>query len=141
MSKKVEIKGKTLQVYLYLLKNNNAGIREIQKDLKFKSPSLVEYHLKKLEEAGLIYREKGEWKISKEVKPEILKDFLFIGSTLIPRFALYGSFYLVIFLYLMLKFLFSSITVYDSILAVILLLVASIIFIYESIKIYIKSLK
>jgi len=44
----MELKGKLLQVYLYVLKNNEVGVREVQRSLKFKSPSLAEYYLKNL---------------------------------------------------------------------------------------------
>ena len=47
-----EIKGNTLKVYLYLLRNGPAELREIQRGIGLSSPSLVSYHLGKLTEAG-----------------------------------------------------------------------------------------
>jgi|GEM_PF-1549055 transcriptional regulator, ArsR family len=44
-----ELKGKTPQVYLYMLKRNEpVGVREVQRDLDFSSPSVASYHLDKL---------------------------------------------------------------------------------------------
>ena len=44
-----ELKGKTLQVYVYMLKKKEpVGIREIQRDLNFSSPSVANYHIEKL---------------------------------------------------------------------------------------------
>ena len=49
------LQGKTLLIYWTLLKSANPlGIRELQRLLKFSSPSLVSYHIKKLEEQHLI---------------------------------------------------------------------------------------
>jgi len=43
-----ELKGKTLQVYQYMLKSPNSGVgaREVQKALRFSSPRLAAYHWK-----------------------------------------------------------------------------------------------
>ncbi|NIM45531.1 MAG: hypothetical protein GTN80_07805, partial [Nitrososphaeria archaeon] len=45
-----ELKGKTLLVYWYLIKErgDSVGVREIQRALKFSSPSVASYHLEKL---------------------------------------------------------------------------------------------
>jgi Sugar-specific transcriptional regulator TrmB. len=110
----MELKGKTLKVYLYILTHQNAGVREIQRALKFKTPSLVQYHLNKLKEMGLVYEEKGKYYISREVKPDVLKDFLRIGFILVPRLFLVGIFYFVISLYFILKFLNNSLNIIDN---------------------------
>ena len=46
----------TLQVFLYLRQNDieEIGVRELQRDLKFTSPSTASWHINKLEEAGLV---------------------------------------------------------------------------------------
>jgi DNA-binding transcriptional ArsR family regulator len=136
----MELKGKTLKVYLYLLKHQNAGVREIQRALKFKTPSLVQYHLNKLKDMGLIYEEKGRYYISKEVKPDILKDFVRIGFILVPRLFLFGIFYFIISLYFMLKYLNDSLSLIDSYLLVFLPLLFSLLIILEGYFAY-KRLK
>jgi predicted DNA-binding transcriptional regulator len=41
--------GKTLLVYRFIItKNEPVGVREIQRKLKFSSPSLAQYHIDKL---------------------------------------------------------------------------------------------
>jgi DNA-binding transcriptional ArsR family regulator len=136
----MELKGKTLKVYLYLLKHQNAGVREIQRALKFKTPSLVQYHLNKLKDMGLIYEEKGRYYISKEVKPDILKDFVRIGFILVPRLFLFGIFYFIISLYFMLKYLNDSLSLIDNYLLVFLPLLFSLLIILEGYFAY-KRLK
>jgi DNA-binding transcriptional ArsR family regulator len=136
----MELKGKTLKVYLYLLKHQNAGVREIQRALKFKTPSLVQYHLNKLKDMGLIYEEKGRYYISKEVKPDILKDFVRIGFILVPRLFLFGIFYFIISLYFMFKYLNDSLSLIDSYLLVFLPLLFSLLIILEGYFAY-KRLK
>jgi DNA-binding transcriptional ArsR family regulator len=136
----MELKGKTLKVYLYLLKHQNAGVREIQRALKFKTPSLVQYHLNKLKDMGLIYEEKGRYYISKEVKPDILKDFVRIGFILVPRLFLFGIFYFIISLYFMLKYLNDSLSLIDNYLLVFLPLLFSLLIILEGYLAY-KRLK
>ncbi len=53
-----ELKGKTLLVYMYLLRSNDpdVGVREVQRSLGFSSPSVSSYHLNKLRELGLVDR-------------------------------------------------------------------------------------
>ena len=42
------LRGKTLEVYRYLLKSKNpVGIREVQRSLDLSTPSLASYHLNK----------------------------------------------------------------------------------------------
>lgn len=49
-----KLQGRTLQVYLYLLKKKEpSGIREIQRDLGLSSPSVAEYQVGKLVDLGL----------------------------------------------------------------------------------------
>lgn len=45
----------TLQVFLYLRQRDieEVGVRELQRELKFASPSTASWHITKLEEAGL----------------------------------------------------------------------------------------
>ena len=48
------LKGKTMQIYWYLLSHGQSGIREIQKNLNIPSSSTVSYHMTKLVNAGLV---------------------------------------------------------------------------------------
>lgn len=53
-----KLQGKTLEVYNFLISNpGNHGVREIQRSLKYSSPSLVVYHLNHLVEAGIVTKD------------------------------------------------------------------------------------
>jgi DNA-binding transcriptional ArsR family regulator len=53
-----ELRGKTLSVYMYLLKNGSAvGVREVQKALGFSSPSVAFHHLDKLVSLGVVEKD------------------------------------------------------------------------------------
>lgn len=80
------LNGTTLKVYSFMVKKNKPlGIREIQKALSLSSPSLVQYHLDKLERAGYVKKNLGKYVILKFY----LKNFFRINHYLVPRFAVY----------------------------------------------------
>ncbi len=88
-----KLKGKTLLVYWYLISSNSriVKVREVQRALKFSSPSIAAYHLSKLEELGLVRKtEHGEYELVQEVKIGTLRFFTRIGRFLIPRFLFYS---------------------------------------------------
>lgn len=91
-----KLHGKALQVYLYLIRsgsNESYGVREIQRALGFKSPSIASYHLEKLRELGLLAKdEKGDYRVVKEVNVGLLKLYIKIGELRLPRFLLYACF-------------------------------------------------
>jgi len=87
-----ELKGNTLRVYWYVLNNTDKsiGVREVQRTLKFSSPTLALYHLEKLRDLGLVSKESGEYRLVKEVKVDVLKVFVRVWRFFVPRFALYA---------------------------------------------------
>ncbi|MFP3984847.1 MAG: hypothetical protein ACLFU9_02625 [Candidatus Bathyarchaeia archaeon] len=88
-----QLKGKTLQVYWYLLRSSNhsAGVREIQRSLRFSSPSVAFHHLEKLQNFGLVTQKStGEYVLADEVKVGILRFFTRIGRFLVPRYLFYS---------------------------------------------------
>ena len=88
-----ELKGKTLLVYWYLLQQptHTVGVREVQRSLKFSSPSIAVHHLQKLENLGLIEKKgTGEYVLEEEVKVGILRFFTRMGSFLVPRYLFYS---------------------------------------------------
>ncbi len=88
-----ELRGNTLRVYWYVLNASGhvVGVREVQRALSFSSPTLALYHLDKLRELGLVAKDSGEYRLVKEVKVDILKQFMRVGRVFVPRFALYAS--------------------------------------------------
>jgi len=96
-----ELKGNTLRVYWYVMNANKqtVGVREVQRALEFSSPTLALYHLDKLKDLGLVSKDSGEYTLIKEVKVDVLKQFLRMGRFFVPRFALYAALFTVLFVY------------------------------------------
>lgn len=88
-----QLKGKTLQVYWYLLgaPSHSAGVREIQRSLSFSSPSIAVHHLDKLQNLGLVTKKgTGEYVLTEEVKVGLLRFFTRVGRFLVPRYLFYS---------------------------------------------------
>ena len=66
------------------------GVREIQRKLGFSSPSVSSYHLKKLQDLGLVENIFGDYQITKEVKVGVLRQFVTLGGIMLPRFLFYA---------------------------------------------------
>jgi len=87
------LKGNTLRVYWYLLRASNGvvKVRETQRALGFSSPALAVYHLEKLRELGLVKKIRGEYHLAKVVNVGVLKQFMKIGTFVLPRYTLYAA--------------------------------------------------
>jgi DNA-binding transcriptional ArsR family regulator len=90
-----ELRGKTLSVYMYLLKNGSAvGVREVQKALGFSSPSVAFHHLDKLVSLGVVEKDQYDrYVLSKKVDPGILHAFVNVGGLTLPRLGFYAAFF------------------------------------------------
>ena len=133
--------GKTLQVYWFLLENKQAGIREIQKELNFSSSGLVAYQINKLINAGFIAKDEttNKYFVNQTVQPGILSFYIKFGTYLIPRVSLYLIVFVVGFAFFMIcSLLFGDdfITQLGSIFFLILLIIGSLAFSYESTQIW-----
>jgi len=132
-----ELTGKTLLVYLYMLKDkgNTVGVREVQRKLGFSSPSVAIYHLDKLVSIGLVEKtDIGEYFIKREVKVGVLKFYTRLGNLLLPRYLFYSTLFTAMLIYYLTFY--SPIWTLDKIIAVLFGLIASIIFWYETLKIW-----
>ena len=88
-----QLKGKTLQIYWYLLRSpsSRVGVREIQRSLGFSSPSVAAHHLEKLLSLGLVEKSMtGEYFLVQEVKVGLLRFFTRLGRFLVPRYLFYS---------------------------------------------------
>lgn len=101
-----ELKGKALKLYLFMLRRGSSvGVTEIQRSLGFRNPSHVSYYLDKLIKLGLIVRdERGSYRVDKEVKVGVLRNFIKVGSLMLPRFLFYASLYTSMLVTYVLKF-------------------------------------
>jgi predicted DNA-binding transcriptional regulator len=89
------LRGKTLTVYLYLLKHGKAiGVREIQKELGFSSPSVAFHHLDKLVELGVVEKDEYDrYVLAKKVDTGILNSFVSVAGLNLPRLGFYAAFF------------------------------------------------
>jgi predicted DNA-binding transcriptional regulator len=90
-----QLRGKTLQVYLHFLRHGTAfGVREIQKDLGFSSPSVAFHHLDKLVNLGIVAKDEYDrYVLVKKVDTGILSAFVNIGGLALPRLGFYAAFF------------------------------------------------
>jgi hypothetical protein len=128
-----QLKGNTLKVYMLLLKSESAsvGIREVQRALKFSSPTLAQYHLEKLRELGLVKKESAEYLLVSDVKVGVLRQFYRFGTVLVPRFVLYAVLFTVMLGFLF--FIVAEVTLV-AVYAFVLAIFGAAIFWYEAVK-------
>ena len=90
-----ELRGKTLVVYLYLLKHGKAvGVREVQMELGFSSPSVAFHHLDKLVHLGVVEKDEYErYVLARKVDTGILHSFVSIAGLTLPRLGFYAAFF------------------------------------------------
>jgi len=88
-----QLKGNTLRVYWHLLQSsrNTVGARETQRALGFSSPALAVYHLEKLSDLGLVEKERGEYRLVKKVDVGVLRQFIRLGTLVLPRYMVYAG--------------------------------------------------
>ncbi len=87
-----QLRGNTLRVYWALLNAEDGviGVRALQRRLDFSSPALAAYHLSKLEDLGLVVKERGDYRLVREVRVGLLKQFIKLGTFMLPRYILYA---------------------------------------------------
>jgi predicted DNA-binding transcriptional regulator len=95
LSVEEQLKGKTLQVYMYMIKKKDpVGVREVQRDLSFSSPSVANYHIEKLVELALISQDEyGRYYVVQKVQVGVLQAFVNIGGLAVPRLAFFAAFF------------------------------------------------
>ena len=135
------LQGKTLQVYWYILTHHNAAIRKIQKSLNMSSPGTVSYQIKKLMNAGIISKSEknGKYYVNKELKKGVLGFYIRFGLLIIPRFSLYLIIYILGFIgyiFFVSIYGYNFITNPGSLLLLTFLIFGTIVFIFETIKIW-----
>ncbi len=89
------LRGKAWKVYWLLLRSNSPmSVREVQRALRFSSPSVAQHHLGQLVELGLVQKQDvgGEYSLVGEVKIGVLRHFVKLGRLLFPRYFFYAVF-------------------------------------------------
>ena len=131
-----ELKGKTLLVYMYLIKSSEptVGVRQIQRNLGFSSPSVSAYHLNKLQELGLVESERGDYRLVRQVKIGVLRQFVTFGGIMLPRFLFYAVLVTTMLATFVYQYPFRYTPQYIT--SIILGLVPTVIFWYETVRIW-----
>lgn len=130
-----KLKGNTLRTYLALLNSGNdaMGVRELQRKLGFSSPALAAYHLRRLEELGLVEEERGNYRVLKEVKVGVLEQFIRLGTFMLPRYVFYAALFSTLLLYFVSQFKeFSFYSVFGLVFGVL----GTAIFWYETLRVW-----
>ncbi len=131
-----ELRGKTLQVYWYILKTKKqVTAREVQRELHLSSPSVAIHHLEKLSRLGLISKDNmGQYSLIEEVKVGLLRFFISTGGYIMPRYFLYLAYFtgLLVFYIVAFNLSFNIKDIYIVILALSSIMISA----YELITIY-----
>ncbi len=130
-----ELRGNTLRVYWALLNSSDGtmGVRELQRKLGFSSPALAAYHLNKLVEMKLVARERGDYRLVREVRVGVLKQFVKLGTFLLPRYVLYATMFTTLTAFLLTQL--RELTFY-SVFALVLGGLGTVIFWYETVRVW-----
>src|SRR5580658_4964014 len=89
------LRGKTLKIYMYMLKQGKpVGVREVQRELELSSPSVAFHHLEKLMRLKVVEQDPMDnYVIVKKVDPGILQAFVNVGRFSLPRVGFYAVFF------------------------------------------------
>jgi hypothetical protein len=121
-----------IYVYIQSRSGNSVRLRDIQQAMSFSSPSSALFHLQKLESAGLVQKDHvGDYRIKTRVRVSLIRNFLVVKGTLIPRHLVYASATTavsILYLVLLREFLFSQI----ALVALLLNVASAVAFWYES---------
>jgi len=121
----------TLKIYVTLLESSKPlGVRDIARILNI-PVSTVHYHLRKLEDLGVIKPESLGYIV---INPLKLEEYIILGRKLTPKLMIYSFFFLGITIGELLLILFRRWITYDSIIVMITALTAFIILFYEGFK-------
>jgi len=133
-----QLKGKTLQIYMYMVKKREpVGVREVQRDLGFSSPSVANYHIDKLVDLALISKDEyGRYFVVQKIQVGVLQAFVNIGGLTVPRLSFFAAFFTTTFIvYLVLNL--GDLNIY----AIGFALAGTVAFWFETIRVWLKKPK
>jgi hypothetical protein len=80
------IRGNTVRVYLFVLRNGPCELRDVQRSLKLSTPSLAFYHLSRLVQSGVVNRtEDGRYVAVTDISADLVDGYVKFGRRLIPQ--------------------------------------------------------
>lgn len=138
------LQGKTLVIYWTILKASEPiGVRELQRQLNLSSPSLVSYHIKKLEELQLIDKNQiGAYFVIRKANILELRDliiFRMLDKTwTVPRMFFYALTFTILFIFFIPIFIIGDNFLFTNsfVFALIFGILGMIFFWYETYKAY-----
>ena len=135
-----ELKGNTLRAYWALLNSKDGviGVRELQRQLGFSSPTLAAYHLNKLVELELVAAERGNYRLKREVKVGVLKQFIKLGTFFLPRYVLYATMFTMLLIFFITQLGQRGMSFYSNF-ALILAILSTVIAWYETIRVWMQK--
>lgn len=132
-----KLTGKTLLVYLYILKHNRVTAREVKEALGLSSTSLAIYYLERLYQMDYLEKEPGGYYVlKKKVDVGIYTFFLNLYGFMLPKFLPYAVFFTSL-LILYIIFNLDALNIY----AIFTMASASFIFWYETLKLFLRIRK
>lgn len=80
---------------MYMVKRKEpVGVREVQRDLGFSSPSVANYHIDKLVELALVSQDEyGRYYVVQKIQVGVLQAFVNIGGLAVPRLSFFAAFF------------------------------------------------
>lgn len=124
-----------LRIYAYLVESDAPrGVREIARALEIPVSS-VYYHLKRLEELGLIGRSGDGYVVARIIA---LEGFILLGRRLVPRLLIYSLFFLGILLGEIYLIVLTGVVTPDRLIALVSCLSAFLIFLIEGLNVRIR---
>ena len=83
---RLEIKGNTLRVYLYILQHGPCELKDVQGGLEFSTASLASYHLRRLIDAGYATQDSyGRYLATKDTTKQLLEGYVKVGALVVPQ--------------------------------------------------------
>ncbi|HEX9260971.1 MAG TPA: hypothetical protein VF893_00410 [Candidatus Bathyarchaeia archaeon] len=137
-----ELNVSTFQTYVYLVKvGKPVGPRDVMRGADLSSPSVAYRNLQKLMDLGLVVKDEyGDYVAKEKMR---LKGFVWVGKTLVPRFAILGFIFVGILIgevAILLPHLFAGAAVEGSFwLLTIVTVVSAVIFLIEGLRFRRKS--
>ncbi len=120
-----------LRIYVYLLESKDPkGVRDIARALNMPVSS-VHYHLKRLEDLGIIGRRGDGYVVTKTIH---LEGYVLLGRRLIPRLLIYSLFFLGVSLSQTYMILINKTVTSDKLLLLTLCLTAFTLFLLEGLN-------
>jgi DNA-binding transcriptional ArsR family regulator len=88
-----ELEGNTLNVYAYVVhKGRPVGTRDVTRGANLSSPSVAHRHLQKLEDLGLLEKNRyGDYVLKEKTS---VSGYVWVGRNLVPRLLFYSFFFM-----------------------------------------------